>query len=441
MVYEGTVIALKKRSAVVMTGDCQFKEIKRTPATVSGFKVHFTDEDLFQPAFKAPLRFTAIAASLLVCFVLAYSLLQGIAGMRTFAYIDLEVNPALEISLDQEMKAIKVTGLNQDGRKVAKGLRIQGQDAGEAVQTVLDACVESGYLNSDHNQVLMATTFSVKNDRQQEELDYRIWIAARQVVAAGQGEASVYILNADPALRKQAVKKGVSAGRYLLWQDVQSSGSECDLDSPLSSPAFSRSASRLSLSFTDSNSTVPGPALHSTHSERTDQAPSSSPGAVEAPGNTGNAFKDGVITPGAGKEANNGKDTGGGKPDGTGDATSADPGEAGKTNDSSDSAKGVKDNKSISGQAPRDAAKDNSPARPEDAAKPANDAQPAENSTDKVKGNSTGNVNSRSQATGSSGGNSGSGSSGRSSSSNSSGSGGHSSSSSGGSGGKGGGKK
>ncbi|MCG9969028.1 anti-sigma factor domain-containing protein [Pelotomaculum terephthalicicum JT] len=434
MVYEGTVITLKKRSAVVMTGDCQFKEIKRTPATLSGFKVRFTDEDLFQPAVKAPLRFAAVAASLLVCFVLAYSLLQGIAGARTFAYIGLEVNPALEISLDQEMMAIKVTGLNEDGREVAKGLRIQGQDAGEAVQTVLAACAASGYLNSEHNQVLMATTFSVKNDKQQEELDYRIWIAARQAVAANQGEASVHILNADPALRKQAVKQGVSAGRYLLWQDAQSSGSTCDLDSPLSSPAFSRSAGRLSLPFTESDSAVPGPALHSIPSERTEQAPSSpSPGVGTAPGNPGNSFNDRITTPGAGNDANNGKDTGGNKPDNnTGNANPAAPGEAKKANNGSDN--------SISGQSPLGGVKDN---KYENAAKPANNAQPAENSTDKVKDNSTGNVHSRSQEVkaGSAGGNSGSGSVGRSSNGNNSGSGGNSSGSGGGSGGKGGGKK
>jgi len=336
MVYEGTVIALKKHSAVVMTSDCQFKEIKRTPATISGFKVRFTDEDLFQPAAKVPLRFTALAASLLVCFVLAYSLFHGITGGRAFAYVGLEVNPALEISLDQEMKAIKATGLNEDGRKVTKDLRIQGLEASEAVKAVLDACARSGYLNNEHNQVLITTTFPVKNDAQQEELDYRIWIAASQAAAASRVEASIYIFNADPLIRNQAVKQGVSAGRYLLWQDAQSSGSECELDSPLSSPAFSRSAGKLALTFTEKNNAVPGPAPQSAHGKRADQDSSFSHGAVEHQGNSGNAFKDEAFAP---------KDTGGSRrPDDTGNATQEVRGEAKPHNDGSDSAKEAKNN-------------------------------------------------------------------------------------------------
>jgi len=328
MVYEGTVVGLKKRSAVVMTGDCQFKEIKRTPAMSSGLKVHFTDADLFKPAVKAPLRFTAIAASLLVCFVLAYSLLQEITGKRAFAYISLEVNPALEISLDKEMKVIKATGLNRDGQDIAKGLKIRGQDAGEAVQAVLSACVEIGYINGDHNRVLIATTFPVKNDELQEELDYRIWEAARKGVAASPSEASVYIFNVDPALREQAIKKGVSAARYLLWQDAQSNGLQCDLDGPLSGPGFSRSANRLSLPFAErvvpDNHAAPDPVPSSMHNGRVNQAPSS-PGSGEAPGNSGNQFRGEFIPPGTGENTDNGKEKRSGRPGDSGDTTPAGP--------------------------------------------------------------------------------------------------------------------
>ncbi|MHB8985347.1 MAG: anti-sigma factor domain-containing protein, partial [Eubacteriales bacterium] len=330
MVYEGTVVGLKKRSAVVMTGDCRFKEIQKTPAMSSGLKVHFTDADLFKPAVKAPLRFTAVAASLLVCFVLAYSLLQGITDKLAFAYINLEVNPALEISLDKEMKVIKVTGINRDGQDIAKGLKIREQVAGEAVQAALSACVESGYINGDHNRVLLATTFPVKNDKLQEELDYRIWEAARKSVAVSQSGAEIYILHVDPVLREQAIQKGVSAGRYLLWQDAQSNGLQFDLDGPLSGPGFSQSVGRLSLPFTErsatDNNAAPGTALPAMQGGRADQAPSSPPGSGAATGKIENKLRDHITPPGTGGGIVNGKEKGTGESGDTMDTGPADPG-------------------------------------------------------------------------------------------------------------------
>lgn len=442
MYYEGTLVGLKKRSAVVMTGDCQFKEIRRTPAMVGGQKICFTEADLVKPAFSPPLRVAAIAASLLFCFVLAYSLLQGFMDRRAFACISLEVNPSLDISLDREMKVLKVTGLNEDGREIAGEIKLRGLTAAEAVQAVLSLCVERGYLNGDHNRVLLATTLFVKNDPLQEDLDYRIWDAARRVVPEG---TALYILNADPALRAQAVEKGVSTGRYLLWQDARNSGQPCDLDGPLSGPAFSRSAAKLSVPFTEKKDTAPGPAPSPTESDSAIYYHSSAPAAATAPGSDDNRFGSRLTSPGLSEGIDYSREKNSGSQDNTGGNGQAGFGQTG-TNGGFIPAPGVGDDSQT-------------PVPP----KPQNDitgtgTTPSGSVTDKETGNSpapgdsigSGSGNGGSPSVGSSsdadgggssvsGGNNSPGSGGGSSSGSGGGSGGHSSGgSSGGSGGKGG---
>ncbi|MCL6634395.1 MAG: anti-sigma factor domain-containing protein [Peptococcaceae bacterium] len=363
MVYEGMVVGLKKHSAVVMTSDCRFREIKRAPGMTCGTRVYFTDADLAGPAAGISLRFTAFAASLLLCLALAYTLLQGFMDRRAFAFVALEVNPALEISFNREMKAIKLTALNQDGRAVAGGLKIRGEEPGGAVRAVLNACLEKGYLNADHKQVLISTTFSVENPALQEDLDRRIWEAAREVVAAGQSGASIYIFNAAPAVREQAAKKGVSAVRYLLWQDAQESGIQCDLKGPLTGPGFSRSAGKLAVLSTETGNkdshSAPGPAFPPAQSGQA--APEhSSPGTGTAPAKKKSNFKDHAAPPDTGEDTDDGKIRSGGRPGDAGDTGPAGPDKAEKTG-GRPTTPAAADNggKAAPGQENKDKAKDN----------------------------------------------------------------------------------
>lgn len=89
-------------------------------------------------------RLTALAASLLI-FV-------G-AGMGAYAYytpkgyVDVDINPGIEMAYNRFDKVIKATWVNPDGETVLRAAgNLKNKDVGSALERVLEAAEEEGYL-------------------------------------------------------------------------------------------------------------------------------------------------------------------------------------------------------------------------------------------------------------------------------------------------------
>jgi len=236
--YKGTIIGMKKRTAVVMTEDCGFKEIKKDGLMFCGQQVCFSDADLV-PDRKSPHRLLAIAASFLLCFLLAYSLVTGITAAKVYAYVSIDVNPSVELWLDREFRVIRILGLNGDGKLVAGNVDLRGQDVDGAFEKLFKTFSDRQFIGSNGKDWVVITTVLRKRaddgGSSQRNLDYLLWATAREKIAGSGEKVTLHVIDADPALRKQAGRKGVSTGQYLLWLKARERGILFDLDGvPLS---------------------------------------------------------------------------------------------------------------------------------------------------------------------------------------------------------------
>ena len=96
-------------------------------------------------------RLTALAASFLI-FIGAGA--GGYAYYAPTGYVDVDINPGIEIVCNRWDKVIKVSGANKDGERVLEITgNLKNKDVETAVEMILEAADEEGFLSEEENFV------------------------------------------------------------------------------------------------------------------------------------------------------------------------------------------------------------------------------------------------------------------------------------------------
>jgi hypothetical protein len=99
-------------------------------------------------------RYVAVAA---VLIVLTLSLVLYATAPRHTAYLAMDINPGLLLSLDQHARVLTAKGLNNDGKYLLKDLSIYGMSAEAATAAIFDQAYQAGYLKaSNDNSIFIA---------------------------------------------------------------------------------------------------------------------------------------------------------------------------------------------------------------------------------------------------------------------------------------------
>jgi hypothetical protein len=225
----GVVCRVKSRSAVILTADFEFVEIRKRPGIQTGQEVPFTAADLVR--YRRPTRLLALAASFMVLFLAAFLAMPRFTpGPAVYAYVGVEVNPGIELALDRSLTVIGVEALNTDGVGLVQKLDLVGLPAAEAVAAVVRACQEHGYLGRgpDVRHLVVTTTFSGEEGRSALQAELFAVIQAKLEDAGGQ--TGVYILNCSIESRERARHAALSPAHYVIWQKALEGGIALDTD-------------------------------------------------------------------------------------------------------------------------------------------------------------------------------------------------------------------
>jgi hypothetical protein len=107
---------------------------------------------LTPPAAKPRRRFARrIAYALAACLLLVA---RGVGGVNVYAtptaYIQLEVNPSIELGINRFDRVVSATGLNGDGTAILSGVDVLNQSYEEAIDTLLSQSGLANYTSGDY---------------------------------------------------------------------------------------------------------------------------------------------------------------------------------------------------------------------------------------------------------------------------------------------------
>jgi hypothetical protein len=216
----GIVMEVDNRKATLLMKDGTFVTVKipkgKTALVGREYQASYFSERK-RSLFMLPslsLSAAALAAFLFLSGMVPFGYQSAVA-----AYISFDINPSIEVGVDNEMKVVQIEAFNDDARAI-----IEEYDLSEArelqfiefADQLIEAYQSEGYLQSDRSMLITTVASEKSNELTESELDKAVHAIVRNTVISY--PVSITVTETSAVNREKAKKLGVSAGKYSAFQ-------------------------------------------------------------------------------------------------------------------------------------------------------------------------------------------------------------------------------
>ncbi len=100
-------------------------------------------------------KWVALAAAFVIIFSAAIFAIQ-LGGGGDSAIIALDVNPSIELEVNDKEKVVEVRALNDDAKKVIGEMDLYNFGLEESINAIIGSMLKHGYLSTDQNSILIS---------------------------------------------------------------------------------------------------------------------------------------------------------------------------------------------------------------------------------------------------------------------------------------------
>ncbi|MDR1960942.1 MAG: 1,4-alpha-glucan branching protein [Gracilibacteraceae bacterium] len=146
----------------------------------------------------------------------------------TTAFLDFDVNPSIEISVNRFGRVIEAYAYNSEGRQILSEIRLQHKTYQDATRLIVDAVVADGYLRDDAMiSVTLQTAESDKESQILADVESNVRLAVSEHHITPQSE--VFAVSAE--VRNEAYGQDISPAKYLAILELQKVAPAATVDS------------------------------------------------------------------------------------------------------------------------------------------------------------------------------------------------------------------
>lgn len=132
--------------------------------------------------------------------------------------IAIDINPSLELVVDQEMTITKVAGYNDEGNELLSSLHIQGNSLSDAIAKIVHYSFEAGYLHDDQ---LFLETSIIALQKDNSKLSEKIEETLKNAIPL---KVEVKVTETDRQLYDESKEMNVSVNKLAYLKDLESNG-------------------------------------------------------------------------------------------------------------------------------------------------------------------------------------------------------------------------
>ena len=164
-------------------------------------------------------RWTSLIAACLAVMLLGGGLFYQRAN-AVASVVSLDVNPSIELKVNQSEKILACTPLNEDAKAIladmSNGADLKGAKLDVAVNAIVGSLVRNGYLNSISSAIMISV--EDKDAARAEKLQRELTSAVDGVLQTSEAKAAVLTqtLTQDAAREQQARENNISTGKAAL---------------------------------------------------------------------------------------------------------------------------------------------------------------------------------------------------------------------------------
>ncbi len=225
MSNKGIIVKIKNSHCIILTNDGTYHKIHRS--RVSNPTVG-AESEFFPVNWSNRLKPLLLVACLLIAFV-SLNFYRANALADPAAYVALDINPSLELGVDKNSKVVSVQALNQDAEILLKEVDIKGKDLYLAVRQILGEAAASGYIKPEETNYILSTVTPVETSI--DVIDYdKMTDNLQDSIENEDLDVSFVVLSADSTTRQEAMNKGISVGKLLVYKNSINSGKKLSLE-------------------------------------------------------------------------------------------------------------------------------------------------------------------------------------------------------------------
>ncbi|MDP4161860.1 MAG: anti-sigma factor domain-containing protein [Bacillota bacterium] len=160
------------------------------------------------------LKKKRFASAALVLLFLSATFLPLYHSNHAYAYMSIDVNPSIELGVNNKMEVIEATAYNKDGKNIlAKIGGWEKKDLAALTETILEEIKKQGYLKS-HHLVVIST---VRTQKSEKTADSMLAENLKEIKSAVRNDQlDLKLVEGTEKDLKKAHKLGITAGKYKV---------------------------------------------------------------------------------------------------------------------------------------------------------------------------------------------------------------------------------
>jgi hypothetical protein len=219
----GIVIEINNRKATLLMKDGTFVTVRvpagKNPSVGREYQASYFSENRKRSLFVLP----SVAA------ILAVVLLSGLIPTGTqsaaAAYVSFDINPSLEVGVNEEMQVIQIDAFNDEAKKIIKKYNLN-VDRNFSFENFADQLItayeKEGYMKNEHSMLITTISSEEGNDKTEAALDKAVNSIVKKTVV--KYPVAITVSESDSDTREKAKQLGVSPGKYKAFQTANING-------------------------------------------------------------------------------------------------------------------------------------------------------------------------------------------------------------------------
>jgi hypothetical protein len=219
---KGIIIEKYGKRALVLTPEGEFKKIK-----LNNTAADIGEEVVFSPSIYSMSKFAVTAAAILLLFILPVTVFQ-VSQASVAAYVTVDINPSVELALNNNLRVRRVTALNSDGEILIKQLPLKNKPLGDALKMLIDGAIDTGYISKDEENEVLVAAVSLNNSHEKSEQIIKTVEDAESFIDTTGYKINYEVMEAEKQTLNEAQDLGISAGKYMIYKEAKDQGLDID---------------------------------------------------------------------------------------------------------------------------------------------------------------------------------------------------------------------
>lgn len=212
---KAVIVELIEDKAVVLCKNGDFMKIKKCKGYEVGKEIDISSVTNFK--MSRLTKMVSAAAAVILVAGLSY----GIYSYNTpYSYLNIDINPSVEIATNVYDRIISVKPLNEDGQKLLELGSYKNMKLEDGVEELLQDARDEGYFNDEQRNAVMITV-SGKDEDKVAEIEEQVKDTAEAEVKEVSKDAQVVVEKVPLVRHQEAQKLGISPGKMLLIERLK----------------------------------------------------------------------------------------------------------------------------------------------------------------------------------------------------------------------------